>query len=300
MTTSVSEAGAGWLHGDKGRPSWSQTAGSTSVSQTVSTKKTRSSKTFQITTPSVGVVLPGVAELLDLGATDKKEIAMRLVSSAENSSLDWRAQFSYIEDIGDGRGYTGGIVGFCSGTGDMLELVQKYTAAKPGNALAAYLPALKQVNGTESHAGLGDAFVAAWKVASLDPAFQQAQEDLRDAMYFKPAVAMAKADGLNVLGQFAYYDAAVMHGPDAWGGGLPDIRKAALASAKTPAQGGDEKTYIRAFLAARKVEMAKESAHRDVSRITDTQEAFLNSGNMTLALPLTWSMYGDKFSITSL
>ncbi|MFC9019220.1 chitosanase, partial [Streptomyces albidoflavus] len=56
----------------------------------------------------------------------KKEIAMRLVSSAENSSLDWRAQYRYIEDIGDGRGYTAGIIGFCSGTGDMLALVERY------------------------------------------------------------------------------------------------------------------------------------------------------------------------------
>lgn len=49
----------------------------------------------------------------DLAAADKKEIAMRLVSSAENSSLDWRAQDRYIEDIHDGRGYTAGIIGFC-------------------------------------------------------------------------------------------------------------------------------------------------------------------------------------------
>ena len=36
---------------------------------------------------------------------------MELVSSAENSSLDWKAQFGYIEDIHDGRGYTAGIIG---------------------------------------------------------------------------------------------------------------------------------------------------------------------------------------------
>ncbi|MFJ1549370.1 chitosanase [Streptomyces sp. NPDC088246] len=33
-----------------------------------------------------------------------KEIAMQLVSSAENSSLDRKAQYMHIEDIGDGRG----------------------------------------------------------------------------------------------------------------------------------------------------------------------------------------------------
>src|SRR5262245_29952809 len=57
----------------------------------------------------------------DLSDPAKKEIAMKLVSSAENSSLDWKAQYKYIEDIGDGRGYTAGIIGFCSGTGDMLD-----------------------------------------------------------------------------------------------------------------------------------------------------------------------------------
>nr|WP_318767307.1 chitosanase [Lactiplantibacillus carotarum] len=40
-----------------------------------------------------------------------------LVSSAENSSLDYRQQYRYIEDIHDGRGYTAGIIGFTSGTG---------------------------------------------------------------------------------------------------------------------------------------------------------------------------------------
>jgi hypothetical protein len=32
-----------------------------------------------------------------LGSPAKKELAMQLVSSAENSSLDWKAQYGYIE-----------------------------------------------------------------------------------------------------------------------------------------------------------------------------------------------------------
>ncbi|MFE2103913.1 chitosanase, partial [Streptomyces sp. NPDC059468] len=39
---------------------------------------------------------PAAAPGLDDPA--KKETAMRLVSSAENSSLDWKAQYKYIED----------------------------------------------------------------------------------------------------------------------------------------------------------------------------------------------------------
>src|SRR6185295_14919320 len=65
------------------------------------------------TTPPTTTAPPSHVDLFN---PHKKDIAMQLVSSAENSSLDWRAQFSYIEDIGDGRGYTAGIIGFCSGT----------------------------------------------------------------------------------------------------------------------------------------------------------------------------------------
>jgi len=138
---------------------------------------------------------------------------MQLVSSAENSSLDWKAQYKYIEDIKDGRGYTAGIIGFCSGTGDMLELVQHYQDVKSGNVLAKYLPALRKVNGTSSHSGLDPNFTTDWKTAAKDTVFQQAQNDERDRVYFNPSVQQAKSDGLGALGQFAYYDAIVMHGP---------------------------------------------------------------------------------------
>ena len=96
----------------------------------------------------------------------KKEIAMKLVSSAENSSLDWKAQYKYIEDIDDGRGYTAGIIGFCSGTGDMLELVQLYADRKSGNVLQKYLPALRRVNDSDSHSGLDPNYASDWETAA--------------------------------------------------------------------------------------------------------------------------------------
>jgi chitosanase len=229
-----------------------------------------------------------------LASPAKKEIAMRLVASAENSSLDWRAQYRYIEDIRDGRGYTAGIIGFCSGTGDMLEVVQAYTHARRHNPLARFLPALKRVNGSASHAGLGRPFVAAWRRAASRPAFRRAQNRERDRVYFNPAVALATADGLRSLGQFAYYDAAVVHGLD----GLRGVRQRALARAAAPAAGGDEKAYLEAFLDERVAEMHKEAAHQDVSRIETAQRRFLRAGNLDLALPLRWAVYGDRYSIT--
>ncbi|MGA6152628.1 chitosanase [Stenotrophomonas sp. NPDC087984] len=229
----------------------------------------------------------------------KKEIAMKLVSSAENSSLDWRAQFKYIEDIGDGRGYTAGIIGFCSGTGDMLDLVEYYTEQKPGNVLAKYLPALRDVDGTDSHDGLDPNFTKDWKKAAADKAFQDAQEHERDRVYFNPAVKQGKSDGVGALGQFIYYDAIVMHGPGDSKYGFGGIRKTALSKAKPPAQGGNETTYLNAFLDARKEAMKSEEAHSDTSRVDTEQRKFLNEKNFDLAPPLKWKVYGDPFEINS-
>ncbi|MED7923265.1 chitosanase [Nonomuraea sp. LP-02] len=233
----------------------------------------------------------------DLSDPHKKEIAMRLVSSAENSSLDWKAQYGYIEDIKDERGYTAGIIGFCSGTGDMLELVELYTKRKPGNVLAKYLPALRKVNGTDSHAGLDPTFTKDWKAAAKDPVFQRAQNDERDRVYFDPAVSRAKKDGLRALGQFVYYDAMVMHGPGADKLSFGGIRKAALAKARTPAQGGNEVTYLNAFLDARKAAMKAEEAHEDTTRVDTMQRVFLRNGNLDLKPPLKWKVYGDSYTI---
>lgn len=227
----------------------------------------------------------------------KKEIAMKLVSSAENSSLDWKAQYQYIEDIGDGRGYTAGIIGFCSGTGDMLDLVELYTARRPGNVLAPYLPALRRVDGTDSHAGLDPDYPRDWRRAAQDTAFQQAQNDERDRVYFDPAVRQGKADGLRVLGQFAYYDAVVMHGDGTDPLSFRNIRARALRSAVPPARGGDEVRYLHAFLDARVWAMKQEEAHSDTSRVDTAQRVFLRNGNLDLDPPLDWKVYGDSFHI---
>ncbi|MEV6507379.1 chitosanase [Streptomyces sp. NPDC051642] len=240
---------------------------------------------------------PTAAAAIGLDDPTKKEIAMKLVSSAENSSLDWKAQYKYIEDIGDGRGYTAGIIGFCSGTGDMLDLVQLYATRKPGNVLAKYLPALRNVNGTDSHSGLDPNFPKDWRTAAQDTVFQQAQNDERDRVYFNPAVSQGKTDGLRVLGQFTYYDAIVMHGDGDDPTSFRNIRARALRSAKPPAQGGNETTYLNAFLDARVWAMKQEEAHSDTTRVDTEQRVFLRNGNFDLNTPLNWKVYGDSYTI---
>ncbi|MFD5803831.1 chitosanase [Streptomyces sp. NPDC127020] len=251
--------------------------------------------TVPLITPSRAAAASVRAAGLDDPA--KKEIAMQLVSSAENSSLDWKAQYQYIEDIGDGRGYTAGIIGFCSGTGDMLDLVELYSDRSPGNVLSPYLPALRRVDGSDSHEGLDPGYPDDWRRAAGDPEFRRAQDDERDRVYFGPAVRQGEADGLRALGQFAYYDAIVMHG----GGGdrlsFGSIRERALGRARPPAQGGDEVTYLHAFLDERVWAMKQEEAHSDTSRVDTAQRVFLDEGNLDLDPPLDWKVYGDSYHI---
>jgi chitosanase len=112
-------------------------------------------------------------------------------------------------------------------------------------------------------------------------------------MYFDPAVRLAKADGLRALGQFAYFDAAVMHGVS----GLRGIRATAQRTVKPPAQGGDEISYLNAFLDARVAEMRTEEAHSDTTRVDTAQRALLRRSNLDLTGPLSWQVYGDQYRL---
>ncbi|MDE8703020.1 chitosanase [Adlercreutzia equolifaciens] len=226
-----------------------------------------------------------------------RSTAFSLVSSAENSTTNYRSTYGYIEDIGDGRGYTCGIIGFTSATGDLLDVVETYVALKPkGNGLKRFLPALRAVNGTASHRGLGAPFVSAWTKAAKDPNMIEAQDRILKEQYLDPALKAARADGLGPLGQFIYYDALVVHGPGPDSTSFHGMRAKAMKKAKTPARGGSEGAYLKAFLAVRSAVMLQEEAHSDLSRIK-AQRSFIDAKNFSLSRPLTWTMYGDRFSL---
>ncbi|SNX57739.1 chitosanase [Streptomyces sp. TLI_55] len=232
-----------------------------------------------------------------LAAPAKKELAQQIVASAENSTLDWRTAYAYIEDIGDGQGYTAGVIGFCTGTHDLLTLVERYTKDHPDNGLARYLPALREVDGTDSHEGLDPGFTAAWKAEAKVEAFREAQDAERDRVYFDPAVRVAKLDGLGALGQFIYYDAMVFHGPGTDATSFYGLREAAMKKADPPSEGGSEEAYLSAFLDVRKAAMRTRKADIDTSRVDTAQRRFLREGKLELETPLTWAVYGETYRV---
>jgi chitosanase len=91
------------------------------------------------------------------------------------------------------------------------------------------------VNGSSSHTGLGAPFTSAWVAACSDPLFLQAQDEIRDTLYFRPAVDQAIADGLGALGQFCYFDHSILNGFDGMINGI-----------RTPViNGGEERHQLR-------------------------------------------------------
>lgn len=239
----------------------------------------------------------------DLTDPRARGIARMLISSAENSSLDWEAQYAYIEynvegNAEENRGYTAGIVGFTSRTGDLLQVVQRYADVAPDAALARFLPALETVLGTSSRAGLGWEFVLAWQDADADGRFRTVQREVAEELYFDPSLRVARADGLGLLGQFTYLDAAVMHGFGVADNSFDHIHAAALQRATPPSLGGDERTWLSVFLDEREEALRAEVGHSDTTRVSGMQRVFLTEENLALEPPLRWTVYGDRFEIS--
>jgi chitosanase len=150
-------------------------------------------------------------------AWQRQKIDM-LVAMAENDNV--RVNYDYAEDIHDGRGYTIGKVGFCSGTGDYIIVARCYNTLKPGNMLEKYW-GRPDATGQSSdglvhygdaffatHANQGDTtlidslaagstFVADCATAANDPEYDQCQDTMADADYMATALQHAAERGLN-------------------------------------------------------------------------------------------------------
>lgn len=112
-----------------------------------------------------------------------------------------------------------------------------------------------------------------------------------------PSAEAARRTGAGTLGQFIHYDAMVMHGPGADAVSFGGIRKRARTHADTPADGGNETTYLNTFLDARVRAMKQEPAHGDVTRVETAQRVLPRKGDLDLDPPLKGQMCGDSYEI---
>ena len=249
------------------------------------------------------VAIPSVSAVeLALSPKQKKRADM-LISIFENSTTV--LQYSYIEDLHDGRGYTAGRAGFCSGCGDLLLVVERYTKEKPSNPLAKYLPQLRKLAQLSSASVDGlTGFQAAWEHASKDQLLRRAQDIISDKLYYLPALKYAQQVGLKKdFSKIALYEAAIQHGTGDDPDGLPAMINRASAIAKTPALSGKEETWLKEFLKIRRATLSNSSDQKtrqawleSVGR-ADAMLMLFSSGNMDFTGPITLNPYGQTLLI---
>lgn len=223
----------------------------------------------------------------------QKRRAEQITSVFENDTIE--LQYAYIENINDGRGYTAGRAGFTSATGDLLEVVERYTTAVPGNGLAVFLPTLRQraASNSDDVTGLGG-LPAAWVAAAADPIFRSTQDAVSDENYYLPAVEHGRELGLKTaLAIAALYDASIQHGDGDDPDGVPAmIARTNARAGGSPATGVDERIWLAAFLDVRRETLAfandpdtREAWAQVVERVDPFREQ-LSAGNLGLDGPI--------------
>jgi chitosanase len=239
--------------------------------------------------------------------TTFEEMAYEITSTAENSTKDWTGVYGYIEDIADGRGYTAGLVGFTTANGDLLDVILAYNALSPGNPLSGYVSKLTTLKneGEGSSAGsrantlLGATFKTQWtSLAGSDPALRQAQRQIREQQYWLPAFQQAVRDGVQGLGLAILYDISVNHGPGEDPQSFGGIVATARAAHAPPSAGGSESAYLTALNSARSAVLTAWGDNPADGRVA-AHTALIATGNLTLTAPISWSMYGDPYTITT-
>jgi chitosanase len=204
----------------------------------------------------IGLATFGLAKTDPLSSLQKTR-AEQLTNLFENGSFDF--SYDYLEYLGDGRGITAGRAGFTTATGDLLKVIKDYTAQKPDNELAKFIPRLWEIFQKKSDTQEGlEGFSQAWKTASQDPGFQRVQDEVVDELYYQPSVKYSNQLGLRTaLARAAIYDTIIQHGDGKDLDGLPAIlERTRKASGGTPATGVSEKAWLDSFLSQRRETLA--------------------------------------------
>ncbi len=167
--------------------------------------------------------------------------------------------YAYVEDLGDGRGYTVTQYGFCTYNSEVAQVIQRYAARVPETPLKRFLAELPPAKW--SHQTL-DEFPHVWRhEINASEFLGSACDEEADVLYFYPAIESAAAVGVtSPIGMAIFYDTLLQHGAAADPDSLPSILK------RTLEEFGDidstsEPQFLRAFLKVRKSVLENASNH---------------------------------------
>jgi len=162
------------------------------------------------------------------------------------------ADYGYVEDLKDGRGFTVTNYGFVTKEREVAQIIARLVAKVPDTALKDFLPRLPPLAKGDDAKALKD-FPAAWRAAAkATPELAKACEQLADKLYFGPAMAAAERYRMtSPLGRAIVYDTLIQHGDGDDRDSLGAIHQRTLAAT---ADSGDapETDRLFAFLEVRR------------------------------------------------
>ncbi|WP_338870062.1 chitosanase [Myxococcus stipitatus] len=260
-----------------------------------------------ISDPGCGGTGPGPNPDPGTGMTaNQKKVAEALTSIWENNTPT--LAYAYAENINDGRGYTNGRAGFCTGTGDAIQVIQCYNArrsAANGNVMAKYMPGLTTINNRYQSTGQNQGstseldsvgnWVADWGTSYNNTTtradFKACQDEVSDKLYYTPAMNEANKWGAKqALSKMALYDANINHGES----GLKSLIRAtnnALGNSGqvAPAVGYNgitESAWLQKFLEKRRDVLAADSTWLQAIDRVAAYEKQRRKGNWDLSQPV--------------
>lgn len=215
---------------------------------------------------------------------------LSLISLPENSTTRWWANYNFAKCLGDGRGWTVGIFGACSGTGDLLLIMEELEKNNPNHCLCKYIRPMKKcigddVTGLEDLGkdiiGLGDDDDwqnATWHVyIKLYWSFAKDMADKTGFCSKRPGPKMTTAATRGFL-----VDVVINHGPSM--GGINPIIRRMRNRAET-----NEFGWILDFCQARKSLLKAGYQSLDSSKTGDRctlWSSIIESGNTSLSRPI--------------
>ena len=211
------------------------------------------------------------------------DIILKLVSIAENSSTNWKKQINYIEDIKDGRGYTISIVGFCTGTGDFIQVLREIQKLDNNHVLVKFIPLVEKVDGSDSVKGLESLPSVMNSIGINNTIFNQAMWNIIYKLYWGPALDFCSKKKINSqLSHYIAYDTILNFG------NLNDFKNIIDTN---------ETSFLTKFLIIKQQKIKDGNYGNSKNNRVDMQKFILSTKNFNLNKPIKVSCYGDDFII---
>jgi len=224
------------------------------------------------------------------GMDTPSNVILELVSIAEYSSPDWKSTVNIIDNLMDGRGYTIGLVGFCTGTGDFLEVLKFLQTFSPLHLLVTFIPIIEGIlasGNPSSVVGLEKLPSVMRRVGKNDKNFLKACWYVIKKLYWKPTLVFCDKFGLKTeLARYIVYDTILNFG------NLVDFDSMIVEH--------EEKVFLKKFLVLKQkvIENDETLGDTDNNRV-EMQRRLLARENFGLVKPMTVYCYQEKFFLGS-